>query len=226
MQEALSDEPLGAQILSSRYSSILFVGTLSLVFIFKKHLEALKEVTYVLLAVICLFISLLLVMLLNTPEVDEKDWSDIVEVKLDFNILTAISIFIFTYQNQFIVFPAYAELEDKTNDRFSQAYLVMVSIYAVILYSVGIISVLMFGKDISPDLLDNIATRSGSVSLVVRVLYCCIIMFHLPFYFITIKEYMLVTYDEYYNRSISNEFDRQEENENQPTESTTTSTIL
>ena len=128
---------------------------------------------------------------------------------MDFDLLTAISIFIFTFSNQFIVFPAYAELENKSNERFSNAYMVMIMVYVITLYCVGISSVLMFGADLTPNLLDNIGSRSGGLSLFVRTIYCAILFFHLPLYFFTIKEYSLVIYDEYYNKSISNEFDRQ-----------------
>ena len=128
---------------------------------------------------------------------------------MDFDLLTAISIFIFTFSNQFIVFPAYAELENKSNERFSKAYMVMIMVYVITLYCVGISSVLMFGADLTPNLLDNIGSRSGGLSLFVRTIYCAILFFHLPLYFFTIKEYSLVIYDEYYNKSISNEFDRQ-----------------
>lgn len=127
-------------------------------------------------------------------------------------MLTAVSIFIFTFSNQFIVFPAYAELENRSTTRFAWSYFNMLVIYIVALYSVGIITCLMFGKEISPDLLDNIATRSGGVSIFVRTVYSFILFFHLPFYFFTLKEYTLVIYDEYHNRSISNEFDRQSRN--------------
>ena len=128
---------------------------------------------------------------------------------MDFDLLTAISIFIFTFSNQFIVFPAYAELENKSNERFSKAYMVMIMVYVITLYCVGISSVLMFGAELTPNLLDNIGSRSGGLSLFVRTIYCAILFFHLPLYFFTIKEYSLVIYDEYYNKSISNEFDRQ-----------------
>ena len=87
--------------------------------------------------------------------------------------------------------------------------MVMIMVYVITLYCVGISSVLMFGADLTPNLLDNIGSRSGGLSLFVRTIYCAILFFHLPLYFFTIKEYSLVIYDEYYNKSISNEFDRQ-----------------
>ena len=65
MNTALSNEPMWTQVVASRMASILFVGALSLMFIFKRHLEELKEVTYVLLVVVFLFITLLLTMLMK-----------------------------------------------------------------------------------------------------------------------------------------------------------------
>ena len=60
-------------------------------------------------------------------------------------MLTAVGIFIFAYSNQFMVFPAYAELENRNLTRFSWVQFWMVIIYTTALMSTALIAVLLFG---------------------------------------------------------------------------------
>lgn len=62
---------------------------------------------------------------------------------------------------------------------------------------------LIFGKTIMPDLLDNFATRKGSLSVMIRFIYCAIIGGHLPYIFFGLKEYALVMYQEIDSRAMS-----------------------
>ena len=70
--------------------------------------------------------------------------------------------------------------------------------------AVGSIAVLMFGSDITSDLLVNISGRPGRVSVFIRVAYTFLLLCHLPYYFFSVKEYVLVMIDEISNRSLSN----------------------
>ena len=95
-----------------------------------------------------------------------------------------------------MVFPAYTELDNRSNSRFAWSSAISIVIYTVALISTGIVSVLLFGKELKPDLLDNVATRKSGVSIFLRCVYCLILLFHLPYIFFTVKEYTLVMYDE------------------------------
>lgn len=61
----------------------------------------------------------------------------------------------------------------------------------------------MFGSDLKADFLLNLAEREGNVSIFCRVSYCIVLAFHIPYYFFSSKEFVLVIYDEIYNRSMS-----------------------
>ena len=102
-----------------------------------------------------------------------------------------------------MVFPAYVELENRSNERFSKASMLTILIYSVAVSSVSIIAVLLFGKELKPDLLDNMAEKSGGLSIFIRTVYCFVLLFHLPYIFFTCKEYTLVMYDEIVNKAIS-----------------------
>lgn len=117
--------------------------------------------------------------------------------------MTTFGTFIFSYAFQFMVFPAYVELENRSTARFNLVSITTLVIYTTALVSVGVIAVLLFGKDIKPDILENLATRKSGVSIFLRALFMVILLFHLPYYFFAVKEYALVIYDEYMNRSLS-----------------------
>ena len=160
------------------------------------------------LTVVFLFIALLFVELLrvdssNAGTSNQESLERIIAIKVDYHLLTAVSIFIFAYSFQFMVFPAYSELENRSNKRFACSSLVSIVIYTVALVSTGTVSVFLFGKELKPDLLDNLATRPSGVSVFLRTVYCLILIFHLPYIFFTVKEYILVMYDELVSSSLS-----------------------
>ena len=102
-----------------------------------------------------------------------------------------------------MVFPAFSEMHNKTNDRFAVASFLSIVIYTVAVVGTVLIAILLFGKNLKPDLLENIARRAGGLSVFIRLVYCLLLLFHLPFIFFTVKEYTLVMYDEFFNRSLS-----------------------
>ena len=190
-------------MISNRITALIFVSLISLRFIFKTHLEELKGVSYFFLGIVFLLISLLLVELLQDKGENMETFDEITSFKADYHVLTAVSIFIFAYSNQFMVFPAYAELENRSTVRFAWTTFYMGLIYTTALVSTAIIAVLLFGNKLEPDLLENLVMRSGKVSVFMRIAYSFILLLHLQYYFFAIKEYCLVTYDELVNKSIS-----------------------
>ena len=98
-------------MLSSPAFNMVVIGSASLLFIFKKNLEELKIVSYVLLTVIGLFITLMLLELGRDDGSMREPFDDMMEVKVNHKLLTAVSILLFAYSFQFMVFPAYVELD-------------------------------------------------------------------------------------------------------------------
>ena len=73
------------------------IGLVSLGYIFKKNLEELTSVSYVLLTVIGLFITLLTLELNRDDGTLTEDINKMVAVKYDHKLLTAVSILLFAY---------------------------------------------------------------------------------------------------------------------------------
>ena len=134
-------------------TSIFFVGTLSLAFIFKKSLEELKSVSYAFLVIVMLFVALLLVELIRDDQKNIEPWAVLASPKKDYQLLTAYSIMIFSYTMQFMVFPAYSELDHRSPARFAWASFWSLVIYSFALIVTGVTCSLLFGKEIKPDLL-------------------------------------------------------------------------
>ena len=134
---------------------------------------------------------------------EPTDWSDITTAKTDLRTITALMIVIFAYSVQFMVLPAYSELEHRTRDRFAKASLLSRVLYTLAFLTVGIVGVLMFGSKIDADLLVSLTEVPGKVSAFCRVSFVFVLMCHIPYFFFTCKEYALVIYDEIANRSMS-----------------------
>jgi len=64
-------------------------------------------------------------------------------------------------------------------------------------------ALLLFGSEVNPDLLVNFGTTPGGVSLFIRISYCAVLLFHIPYFTFAVKEYVLVMFDEIVNRSLS-----------------------
>lgn len=115
-------------------------------------------------------------------------------------MITALSIIVFAYNIQFLVFPAYTELQNRTNFRFGQASIQSILIETFMYISIGVIAVLMFGpENVKQDMLENMALRGGAISLSIRGIFCLVLIFDIPFIFFATKEQSLVLHDEILN---------------------------
>ena len=102
-----------------------------------------------------------------------------------------------------MTFPSYVELEKRSTQRYAWASFWSTLIYTMAFIATGISAVLLFGSDVKADFLQNLGTRSGNISIFIRVTYCFCLLFHIPYFSLTIKEYILVIFDEVVNRSLS-----------------------
>ena len=69
-------------------------------------------------------------------------------------------------------------------------------IYTVALVATGLTGAYLFGNSIKTDLLANIGSKASGLSIFIRNLYALILLFHLPYIFFAVKEFVLVLYDE------------------------------
>ena len=193
------------QICCSKNAWKLFVGAIQLFVIFKRQLEELKVVSYLMLVMVLTFIFLLFFGLCTDDDSISNiaDWNDLTRPKQDRHLITSLYIIIFGYAIQFIVFPTYVSLEKRSTERYAQAWGGWIIGNTVILACVGISCSLMFGENIDADLLKSLNDREGNISIFIRSSYVILLNFHIPYYFFACKEYILVVFDELFFRSLS-----------------------
>jgi hypothetical protein len=77
------------------------------------------------------------------------------------------------------------------------------AICAGIYITLGIICLFLFGEGVEPNIIRNMATRAGWSSFVLRVVFCIVLLMHIPYIFHPLKEAVLVFNQEFNSRSIS-----------------------
>ena len=159
----MKNENFWVQLLSNRATSVLIVGAALLSIIFMRQLHELREIAYIFIGVMVLFIGMLLVELLTYGgEGITMTYDDIKGPKYNYHLITAFSIIVFSYNVQFLVFPAFTELKNRSNERFAISSILSVVIETVAYMATAFIAILLFGVNgIKPDMLDNMAERPG-----------------------------------------------------------------
>ena len=155
------------------------------------------------------FMVLMFAELYLSPKNIEVTINDISQVRFDHKLVTAVSVIIFMYNVQFLVFEAFNELKNKSNSRFSRSSVGSVVIESIFYLSIGFMGILMFGPgEIKDDFLKNLAERPGAVSIAMRFLFCILILLDTPYMYMATKEQGLVIHDEIVNSSVSRRVER------------------
>ena len=186
----MKNESFWVQLLSHRATSVLIVGAALLSIIFMRQLSELREIAYIFIGVMILFIGMLLVELLSAGGAGiTMTYDEIAGPKFDYHLITAFSIIVFSYNVQFLVFPAFSELKNRSNARFAYSSILSVIIETVAYMATALLAILLFGtQGIKPDMLDNMAERPGSMSVILRFVFCILLIFDVPFLFFATKE--------------------------------------
>ena len=188
-KEMIKIEPIGTQIVAHRATTIVFVGLALCFVVFMRQLHELKEFTSVFMAFLLAFLVFFYIELFVNGGNITLTLAEISQVKVDHKLITSFIIIVYSYNVQYIVFNAYFELKSRSNARFARASIIS-SVFEIMVYlSIGLASILMFGpEEIKPDILDNIGMRPGAVSVVVRVVFCLLLFFNVPFLFFLTRE--------------------------------------
>jgi len=205
LERELQEYPWLTQVATSKMTGIIIVGTVHISAIFKRQLHELRCMSYMLAAIGLVFVSCVVSQLLmdraSGREMPPSD--ELMTLKVDYHLITSVCVTFFAYGYQFLILPAYSELENRSNSRFGQSSLLAVAICSAAFMTTATSALFMFGANLKPDFLLNMYDRTGPISVLCRASYCFVLTFHIPYFFFTIKEYTLVIYDEITNRSLS-----------------------
>ena len=141
------------------------------------------------MAIMLIFLGLLFIELQVGGGDITMSYEDMTRITFDHHLITAFSIIVFAYNIQFLVLPAYIELKNRSNFRFAQSSIWSILIETFLYLGIVLIAILMFGPgNIKPDILENMAMREGSLSLVIRGIFSLLLIFDVPFIFFATKE--------------------------------------
>lgn len=162
--------------------------------VLKRRLSEIKVFSYLLFTAVIAFIILAGIDLYENKNTLDKtfDRSLLLNVKPGFGLITSINIFSVSFFYHVIVFPAYSSLNERTTSRFGCAAIITNTICAIVYLSLGITCLFLFGADLKKDVLQNMATRSGWPSFMLRSVFCLILLAHIPYIFHPMKEALLV----------------------------------
>jgi amino acid permease len=174
-----------------------------------RKLAELKIFSYLLFAAVLSFIALTSLDLYDTSDYENQrpDSEELLAIKPGFGLITSMSIFSTAFFYHVMVFPAYSSLENRSTARFACSTMLTNSICSFVYITLGVISLFLFGAEVQPDIIKNMATRSGYASITLRLMFCLLLLVHIPFIFHALKESVLVVYEELFHRSVSSVLD-------------------
>ena len=182
------------QILTMKTTYVLLAAIILAPILFKRHLHEIKVFSYLLFVAVIAFIFLVGFDLYDTTDYKNAtfDAEMLLNPKPGFGIITSIDIFSVAFFYHVIVFPAYSSLSDRTTARFACSTIITNAFCGIIYVTLGILCLFLFGEDVEPDILKNMATRSGWSSFVLRTIFCLLLLVHIPYIFHPLKEAVLV----------------------------------
>ena len=182
--------------------------------ILKKELAELEWLSWVLFGSLSLFVVLLLWMLmidetfiLQAHGLTGDTW---VPDHGGSRFISAISITLVAYGYQQNIYPIFGSLKFKTNEQYLKVNKYGLALTMAIYTSVAILTIAMFGDNISAVLLTDIGTAETPngfaywESYFIQIAFMILLACHMPFIFFAGKEGMLIIVDETARKSISN----------------------
>lgn len=106
-----------------------------------------------------------------------------------------------------MLFTSYEELEKRSTERYTQANMIYMLMQTIIFATISIVSMLLFGTDLSNNLLSDLALRAGAMSVIMRTAFCFLLFCQIPYFFIALKEYALAAIDEVLNCTLSTQLE-------------------
>ena len=117
-----------------------------------------------------------------------------------------------------MIFPLYKTIKYKTKSYMTKATIIAFVLCSIIYSSFAIACVKIFGDTISDgkfNVMNNINAMYKNdkteamfvVTLVLRIIFTCLLVFHVPFIFFISKESMLTIFDEWTRGSIAKEIE-------------------
>ena len=91
---------------------------------------------------------------------------------------------------------------NKSNETMKKAIIIAISLTTIIYTTLGILSIYTFGRQLTSNVFDAVATSDTVYATIIRVAFLLVLACHIPFVFLPTKESFLILVDEAQNRSM------------------------
>ena len=191
--------------------------------IFKKVLNELKIISYLLFGAVIFFIAFLGFQLMNhgiekyNPDTKPRGYYTI---NWGWNSIAAFSVFLCAYNFSFIEFPLYHALgPDRSKEKMMKAIGMGMIETTIIYMCCGLFAVYLFGSNVQSNVLDNIDSETTVVSYVIRLAFLILLACHVPYVFFLGKEGACIVVDEVMTGSMSKSLEKRTNKDHQELDS-------
>lgn len=191
--------------------------------IFKKVLNELKIISYLLFGAVIFFIAFLGFQLINhgiekyNPDPKPRHYYTI---NWGWDSIAAFSVFLCAYNFSFIEFPLYHALgPDRSKEKMMKAIGMGMIETTIIYMCCGLFAVYLFGSSVQSNVLDNIDGETTFVSYFIRLAFLILLACHVPYVFFLGKEGACIVVDEVMTGSMSKSLEKRTNKDHQELDS-------
>lgn len=173
--------------------------------IFKREMHELKLTSVLLFTAISLFVGIFAHQVIvlgpgyEPEELASPNWG--------IGFVTAISVFITAYQFQFNIYAVLRSMRRASEG--NKALVLALAMVFGIYTTVSVLSLLLFGPEVRPDVMQNVGEMQAVVeSTVLRAVFTMVIVCHVPFAFFSCKDAFVGILDEVDRRAISRDMSK------------------
>ena len=190
----------GISFWSSRWFTHTMLAVTMIYLILQKEIHSLRYVGFMLLILIALFIFLYFIHYLTsiphpTTRFDEST--------LNLKFFVSLPTIIASYSVHPSFFTAFSALKNKTTRNGVTTAIMSISILFGVYILTPLIAFGVYGPKIKSNMLMNIASDHGPLTIILLFLYMAIAIMHIPIIFFVGKEAVLIIFDEATRRSYS-----------------------
>ena len=192
--------------------------------IFKKVLNEMKIISYLLFGSVLFFILFLAIQLMaGAAEKYNPQYPGpypYYKINWGWNSIAAFSVFLCSYNFSFIEFPLYHALgPDRSKEKMLKAIGLGMIETTLIYLACGLLAVYLFGSDVQSNVLDNIDGQTTVVSYLIRIAFMILLACHIPYVFFLGKEGACIVVDELMTKSMSKSLAKRLDPDNQEMDS-------
>lgn len=153
-----------AHFFMSKPFYVIVIAVINVPLILMRAIKELKIASFFLFGSIILFVVIFIVQIIQkgTYLNPDSDYKQYYEIKINFNLITSISVMFTAYGFQTNIWCTYTSLKVKNNANAMKSIYGAIFLTMAIYFVTSVVSIYMFGSSIMPSILDNVGLEKGT----------------------------------------------------------------